>query len=80
MPTILKIGPYRFFFFSEENGEPAHVHVIREEMTAKFWVVPNVSLACNNGFPPHELRRILRLVVENREMIENEWNKRRETR
>ena len=36
MPTILRIGPYRFFFFSEESGEPVHVHVIREQTEAKF--------------------------------------------
>ena len=27
VPTILRVGPYRFFFFSNENNEPAHIHV-----------------------------------------------------
>ena len=31
MPTILRIGPYRFFFYSSEDGEPIHVHVIRDK-------------------------------------------------
>ena len=26
MPTVLRIGGYRFFFYSNENGEPAHIH------------------------------------------------------
>jgi len=79
MPTILRIGPYRFFFFSEETGEPVHVHVIREQIEAKFWVSPTVRLAVNEGFAQHELRKILRLVEENKEMIKNEWNNRKNT-
>ena len=79
MPTILKIGPYRFFF-SEESGEPIHVHVIREQTEAKFWLRPTASVASNDGFAQHELRKILRLVEENRELIAHEWNKRKKTR
>ncbi len=79
MPTILRIGPYRFFFFSEEGGEPVHVHVIREQTEAKFWVRPTVGVAVNQGFAQHELRKIVRLVEENRELIEHEWNRRKKT-
>jgi hypothetical protein len=79
MPTILRIGPYRFFFFSEESGEPVHVHVIREQAEAKFWVSPTVRVAVNEGFAQHELRKILRLVEANKELIEYEWNNRRKT-
>ena len=78
MPTILIIGPYRFFFFSEESGEPVHIHVIREQTEAKFWITPDVSVASNDGFAHHELRRIMRLVEGHKELIENEWNKRKE--
>jgi hypothetical protein len=27
MPTVLRSGPYRFFFYSADRGEPPHVHV-----------------------------------------------------
>lgn len=40
MPTILRIGLYRFFFYSNENGEPAHIHIQRESALAKFWLHP----------------------------------------
>ncbi len=79
MPTILRIGPYRFFFFSEECGEPVHVHVIREQTEAKFWVSPSVRVAVNEGFAQHELRKISRLVEANKELIEYEWNNRKKT-
>jgi len=41
MPTIRGIpGPYRFFFYSFDCNEPQHVHVRRERMLCKFWLVP----------------------------------------
>lgn len=27
MPTVLRIGRFRFFFFSNEREEPPHIHV-----------------------------------------------------
>jgi hypothetical protein len=27
VPTVLRVGPYRFFFYSNEGTEPPHVHV-----------------------------------------------------
>ena len=63
MPTVMRIGPYRFHFYSRENNEPPHIHVTREEMEAKIWLRP-VSLAANYGFAPAELKRIEKLVEE----------------
>ena len=63
MPTVLRIGPYRFHFYSREGTEPPHIHVAREDLEAKFWLRP-VSLAANRGFAPAELHRIRRLVDE----------------
>ena len=40
MPTVLRIGPYRFYFFSNEGDEPPHVHVDRDAATAKVWLDP----------------------------------------
>lgn len=61
MPTVLRIGPYRFHFYSREGSEPPHIHVERDESEAKFWLRP-VSLAANIGFSPSELGDIQRLV------------------
>ncbi|MCX7012591.1 MAG: DUF2442 domain-containing protein [Candidatus Sumerlaeota bacterium] len=36
MPTVLREGPYRFFFVSLDRDEPPHVHVRRENMVAKL--------------------------------------------
>jgi hypothetical protein len=57
MPTIGRIGPYRFFFYSNERTEPPHVHAQRENALAKFWLRP-VALASATRFRGHELRQI----------------------
>ena len=73
MPTILKIGPYRFFFYSNEQGEPAHIHVQRERMLAKFWLTP-VMLASSIKFSPKELRKLESLVNDNKNTLLEAWN------
>jgi hypothetical protein len=73
MPTIARIGPYRFYFYSHELGEPPHVHVDRDADTAKFWLSP-VALERNLGFRPKELRDIQRVVVEHAIEFLEAWN------
>ena len=40
MPTVLRIGPYRFFFYAGDHNEPPHIHVEHNNNTAKFWLNP----------------------------------------
>jgi hypothetical protein len=72
-PTVLRSGPYRLFFFSNEAGEAPHVHVQRERMLAKFWLEP-VSLARSTGFSPRELRTIEGIVVKNTRVLLEAWH------
>lgn len=73
MPTVLRIGPYRFYFYSHEPNEPPHIHIDRDDKSAKFWVNP-VSLARNLGFKANELRQIEHIVAENEPVILEKWN------
>ena len=73
MPTVKRIGPYRFYFFSHEPNEPAHIHVDRDDRSAKFWIKP-VRLARNLGFPPAELRRLHDLTAEHQLEFLEAWN------
>lgn len=66
VPTITRIGGYRFFFYANEAGEPRHIHVQRESKLAKFWLQP-VALAGSVGFAGHELRELLGLAAGQRE-------------
>ena len=74
MPTTLRVGPYRFYFYSYDCAELRHTHVDRESMSAKFWLDPNVALAENYGFSRRELRDIERIIHENLETWRNEWD------
>ena len=73
MPTVLRIGPYRFYFYSHEPNEPPHIHVDHGTDSAKFWL-NNVSLARNVGFSARELGVLQRLVTEHREQLLEAWN------
>jgi len=73
MPTVLRIGPYRFYFYSHETTEPPHVHVDRDALSVKFWLRP-VSLARNLGFGAVELRRVQSLVEEHRRTLLDAWH------
>jgi hypothetical protein len=73
MPTVLRSGPYRFYFYSGDRDEPPHVHVAREASEAKFWLDP-VRLAWSHGFSGAELRRIEALVAEHVRQLIEAWN------
>jgi len=73
VPTVLRSGPYRVYFFSHEPDEPPHVHVDRDDQSAKFWLRP-IRLALNLGFSPVELRRIQQLLRENETILMEKWN------
>jgi hypothetical protein len=72
-PTVLRTGPYRFFFFSSDKHEPPHVHVERETKRAKFWLEP-VELETNEGFGARELARIRAIVQNHREELLRVWH------
>ena len=75
MPTVSDIpGPYRLFFYSFDCQEPPHVHVRRERMVCKFWLIPAVALSTNHGFSPRELNRIRAMILEHHAHILEVWH------
>jgi len=73
MPTVLRIGPYRFFLYGGDRDEPLHIHVERDDMVAKFWLLP-VRLASSGGFGRVELTRIQKIVVEHQKLLTEAWH------
>ena len=73
MPTILRVGPHRFFFYANEAGEPPHVHVVSAERSAKFWLDP-VALVRSAGYDGPELRSLRTLVENHREALLKAWH------
>lgn len=73
MPTVLRVGPYRFFFYASDRDEPPHVHVEREDKVAKFWLEP-VRLQRSGGFSRPEIGRIQKLVSTHHKELLEAWN------
>lgn len=73
MPTVLRLGPYRWFFYAGDRDEPPHIHVERDDRIAKFWLDP-VRLQSSGGFGRREINRIKKLVKENRESLVRSWD------
>jgi len=73
MPTILREGPYRFFFYSGDRDEPVHIHVERDDCTAKYWLEP-IRLASSGGFSRSELNQIYNLLEEHQGLLVRSWN------
>jgi hypothetical protein len=73
MPTVLRSGPYRFYFYSQEPNEPPHIRVDRDDYSAKFWL-ESAALARNFGFTAKELSKIQKLVVQHQTTFLETWH------
>jgi hypothetical protein len=74
MPTVLREGGYRFFFFKADRYEPPHIHVQREARAAKVWLDP-LEFAYVRGFRPHECNEILRITKVHLDEFLQTWYK-----
>lgn len=76
VPLIHRFGPYRFYFYSEENAdsfEPPHIHVRSGDGSAVLWLSP-VSVREAYGYAPREVERIRRIVTANRDQFLRRWH------
>jgi len=74
MPTVFRHDGFRFFFYSNEGDprEPVHVHVMKGQGEARFWVRP-VEVARSSGFDARTLRRLARTIAAQATEIERAW-------
>ncbi len=81
MPQIFKSGKYCIYFWSNENDplEPVHIHIIEGQPRAnatKVWITQTGrTILCNNNsqIPPYELRKLLKIIEANSDMILKSW-------
>lgn len=73
MPTVLRVGPYRFYFYANDRTEPPHVHVERDNHTAKFWIEP-VRLDRSGRFGATELLAIQTIIKSNKTKLLKSWH------
>lgn len=73
MPTVTRIGSYRFFFYAGDRNEPPHIHVEHDSRIAKFWLDP-IRLQNSGGFSRKEISEVYRLVEEKSDELLGAWN------
>lgn len=73
MPTVLRIGAFRFHFYSDERQEPPHIHIETNEGECKFWLDP-IRLARNKGVSGPDLRDLERLVFEYHGLLKEKYH------
>jgi len=73
MPSVLRSGPFRFFFYAGDRNEPPHVHVERDDKQAKFWLEP-VRFQNSQGFGRAELNRMQRTIEDNHKHLLRRWH------
>ena len=73
MPIVLRVGPYRFFFYAGDRGKPRHIHIERDGRVANFWLEP-LRLARSGGINQRDINRIRRIAEENLAFLIEEWN------
>lgn len=75
---MFRRGGLSYYFYSNEGQppEPPHIHIRGGGRDAKIWLEPEVSIDDSYGFNPRELSNILRIVLENRDLLLRAWHDR----
>ena len=73
MPTVLRVGPYRFFFYSGDRNERIHIHIECEGNIAKVWLDP-IRLQNSGGFNRSEINKILSIIFEHQKELQEAWD------
>lgn len=78
MPVILFINGWRFFFYSNENKEPCHVHVQKAEMEARYWM-DEKNFEIRKGFAnlmsSAVKREVKKIIYQHFDYIVEQWKK-----
>ncbi len=81
MPSLFEVSGYKVFFWSNENGEPIHVHVCKGVPTAsatKIWLTKSGGcIVASNGsnISKKELSELIEFISAQFFMICSEWKK-----
>jgi len=73
MPNLLFINGLRFFFYSNENNEPAHVHITKGAASGKVWLEPVIEIAYLFGFTNGEEKDIIKIMETHSQDFKTKW-------
>lgn len=76
MPVVFRHKGFRFHFYANEGDprEPPHIHVVKDGIDAKFWLLPEVVVEYNDGFNARTLRELTEIVAHRRDFILRKWD------
>ncbi|HTB32084.1 MAG TPA: DUF4160 domain-containing protein [Bacteroidia bacterium] len=74
MPTVFYRNGFRFYFWSEEGNEPAHIHINKGNGTAKYWLAPKIECEFTYGFKLSEERYIRETIQKEYKTLIAAWN------
>jgi len=76
MPVVLTVGPYKFFFYSNEGAprKAPHIHVRDGGGEAKVSLTSPCEVLESAGYASSTLKTVRNLVYENREMLAGAYN------
>jgi hypothetical protein len=72
MITVHRVAGFKFCFHSGFGAGRPHVYVKKESSIAKY-TLDSVMLQSNDGFTRTELGRIEQLVLDNRNILMQQW-------
>jgi hypothetical protein len=76
MPVVFRHRGFRFLFYSNEGEprEPPHIHAMKDGIDVKFWLLPEIAIAYNDGFNARTLRDLVEVIEQRREEILRAWD------
>ena len=81
LPSLFTVSGYKVYFWSNENMEPLHVHVVKGKPTAnatKIWLTKTGGcIVASNGsnIPQKELNELMDIISAQFFWICDEWKK-----
>ena len=79
VPSLFRVGGYLVFFWSNENGEPIHVHIVKGRPgpnTTKVWLTrTGQCILANNAshIPQSDLKELLDIISAQFFLICHKW-------
>lgn len=73
MPTVLNVNGFRFYFYSNENNEPVHLHGVKGNAEGKVWLEPEISIAYMHGFSNAAIKEIEKIIEINYITLKIKW-------